>query len=191
MKIPRELIPTSIKIRRKQAFACFLGLSALFFLSGKIHPISHVPKILTPNFHHDIIILLKSSRKLSITKTPLAATKGVFLYLLKALRLDYLSPKSRRDVAHLKPLGLLGLGHFFSQFGTRHLKGGVVVAPPDFRFFLRKNHPIFSTQEIKKAPKRSNLFKKHQGSLQPIAEGSPTPDTLLCPLSYPFPVARR
>ena len=88
-------MPTSIKIRRKQAFACFLGLSALFFLSGKIHPISHVPKILTPNFHHDIIILLKSSRKLSITKTPLAATKGVFLYLLKALRLDYLSPLFR------------------------------------------------------------------------------------------------
>lgn len=57
--------------------------------------ISHVPKILTPNFHHDIIILLKSSRKLSITKTPLAATKGVFLYLLKALRLDYLSPLFR------------------------------------------------------------------------------------------------
>ena len=45
--------------------------------------------------------------------------------LLKFLFLSpKMSPKCRRDVAHLKPLGLLGLGHFFSRFGTRHLKGG-------------------------------------------------------------------
>lgn len=31
----------------------------------------------------------------------------------------------------------------------------------------------------------------YKGSLQLKAEGSPTPDTKLCPLSYPFPVALR
>ena len=43
----------------------------------------------------------------------------------------------------------------------------------------------------KKRPYRVNLFKIYKGSLQLKAEGSPTPDTKLCPLSYPFPVALR
>ena len=43
----------------------------------------------------------------------------------------------------------------------------------------------------KKRPYRANLLEMYQGSLQLKAEGSPTPDTKLCPLSYPFPVARR
>ena len=34
-------------------------------------------------------------------------------------------------------------------------------------------------------------FLENKGSLQPIAEGSPTPDIKICPLSYPFPVALR
>ena len=46
---------------------------------------------LTRSLARDIIILLKSSIKLSIKKTPKVAAKGVFLCLLKALRLDYLS----------------------------------------------------------------------------------------------------
>lgn len=43
----------------------------------------------------------------------------------------------------------------------------------------------------KKRPYWVNLLEMYQGSLQLEAEGSPTPDTKLCPLSYPFPVARR
>lgn len=47
--------------------------------------------ILTAILAHGIIVLLKSSIKLSIKKTPRGATLGVFLCLLKARRLRYLS----------------------------------------------------------------------------------------------------
>lgn len=67
-----------------------------------------------------------------------------------------------------------------------------------------ETHPIkiMETSE-EKAPEKSqeqDVILEQQknertsgslGSLQPEAEGSPTPDTLPCPLSYPFPVARR
>ncbi len=61
------------------------------------------------------------------------------------------SPKTRRDLTPPKTLIQKGSRYFFSQFGTRHYMGGR-SSPPDFRFFRRKNHPIFSTQEIKKDP---------------------------------------
>lgn len=51
--------------------------------------------------------------------------------------------------------------------------------------------PYFFLTFKKKRPYRANLLEMYQGSLQLKAEGSPTPDTKLCPLSYPFPVARR
>jgi hypothetical protein len=51
--------------------------------------------------------------------------------------------------------------------------------------------PYFFFNFQKKRPYRANLLEMYQGSLQLKAEGSPTPDTKLCPLSYPFPVARR
>lgn len=50
---------------------------------------------------------------------------------------------------------------------------------------------LFFNFQKKKRPYRANLLEMYQGSLQLEAEGSPTPDTKLCPLSYPFPVARR
>lgn len=50
---------------------------------------------------------------------------------------------------------------------------------------------LFFLNFQKKSPYRANLLEMYQGSLQLKAEGSPTPDTKLCPLSYPFPVARR
>ena len=56
---------------------------------------------------------------------------------------------------------------------------------------LEKKAFIFLIFQKKKRPYRANLFKMYKGSLQLKAEGSPTPDTKLCPLSYPFPVARR
>ena len=51
--------------------------------------------------------------------------------------------------------------------------------------------PSFFLIFQKKRPYRANLLEMYQGSLQLKAEGSPTPDTKLCPLSYPFPVARQ
>lgn len=51
-------------------------------------------------------------------------------------------------------------------------------------------HGLFDS-EHKKRPYWVNLLEKYRGSLQLEAEGSPTPDTKLCPLSYPFPVAQR
>ena len=56
---------------------------------------------------------------------------------------------------------------------------------------LEKKPYFFLTFKKKKRPYRANLLEMYQGSLQLKAEGSPTPDTKLCPLSYPFPVARR
>ena len=55
---------------------------------------------------------------------------------------------------------------------------------------LEKSLHFFNFSK-KKRPYRANLLEMYQGSLQLKAEGSPTPDTKLCPLSYPFPVARR
>ena len=54
---------------------------------------------------------------------------------------------------------------------------------------LEKKPYFFKNQ--KKRPYRANLFKMYRGSLQLKAEGSPTPDTKLCPLSYPFPVTQQ
>lgn len=51
--------------------------------------------------------------------------------------------------------------------------------------------PSFFLIFQKKRPYWVNLLEMYQGSLQHEAEGSPTPDTKQCPLSYPFPVARR
>ena len=56
---------------------------------------------------------------------------------------------------------------------------------------LEKKPSFFLFFKKKKRPYRANLLEMYQGSLQLKAEGSPTPDTKLCPLSYPFPVARR
>lgn len=56
---------------------------------------------------------------------------------------------------------------------------------------LEKKPSFFLIFQKKKRPYWVNLLEMYQGSLQLEAEGSPTPDTKLCPLSYPFPVARR
>ena len=56
---------------------------------------------------------------------------------------------------------------------------------------LEKKPSFFLIFQKKKRPYWANLLEMYQGSLQLEAEGSPTPDTKQCPLSYPFPVARR
>ena len=56
---------------------------------------------------------------------------------------------------------------------------------------LEKKAFFFLIFQKKKRPYWVNLLEMYQGSLQLEAEGSPTPDTKQCPLSYPFPVARR
>lgn len=100
------------------------------------------------------------------------------------------------NVAEMSPrcrppqsLGALGVKSLFFSIWHSALKRGVVVAPQILDFFFEKIPQISLPFKTKKDPFRS--FFRYQGSLQPEAEGSPTPDTLLCPLSYPFPVARR
>mgnify|MGYP001675008297 FL=1 len=67
----------------------------------------------------------------------------------------------------------------------------------DLTFKVYKHGIIVATEKIilpgkrKKKTLSGPSLKNYQGSLQLKAEGSPTPDTKLCPLSYPFPVARR
>lgn len=110
-----------------------------------------------------------------------------FFQLFKKLaeKLAENSPKTRPPQS-LEALRFKAL--FFSIWHSA-LKRGVVVAPQILDFFFEKIPQISLTFKTKKDPFRS--FFRYQGSLQPEAEGSPTPDTLLCPLSYPFPVARR
>lgn len=95
------------------------------------------------------------------------------------------SPKTRPP----QTLGALRFKALFFSIWHSALKRGVVVAPQILDFFFEKIPQISLPFKTKKDPFRS--FFRYQGSLQPEAEGSPTPDTLLCPLSYPFPVARR
>ena len=56
---------------------------------------------------------------------------------------------------------------------------------------LEKKPSFFLIFQKKKRPYRANLLEMYQGSLQLKAEGSPTPDTKLCPLRYPFPVTQQ
>lgn len=96
-----------------------------------------------------------------------------------------MSPKCRTP----QTLVALRLKALFFSIWHSALKRGVVVAPQILDFFFEKIPQISLTFKTKKDPFRS--FFRYQGSLQPEAEGSPTPDTLPCPLSYPFPVALR
>lgn len=96
-----------------------------------------------------------------------------------------MSPRCRRP----QSLGALRFKALFFSIWHSALKRGVVVAPQILDFFFEKIPQISLTFKTKKDLNGS--FFRYQGSLQPEAEGSPTPDTLLCPLSYPFPVARR
>lgn len=110
-----------------------------------------------------------------------------FFVLFKKLaeKLAENSPKTRPP----QSLVALRLKVLFFSIWHSALKRGVVVAPQILDFFFEKIPQISLTFKTKKDPFRS--FFRYQGSLQPEAEGSPTPDTLLYPLSYPFPVARR
>lgn len=85
------------------------------------------------------------------------------------------------NVAEMSPrcrppqsLGALGLKALFFSIWHSALKRGVVVAPHILDFFFEKIPQISPTFKTKKT--HSGLFR-YQGSLQPEAEGSPTPDT--------------
>lgn len=82
-----------------------------------------------------------------------------------------MSPRCRLS----QSLGALSLKALFFSIWHSALKRGVVVAPQILDFFFEKIPQISLPFKTKKDPFRS--FFRYQGSLQPEAEGSPTPDT--------------
>ena len=130
-----------------------------------------------------IILLFRTCRKCTTFNSFCQHFSILFKKLAK--KLAKMSPKTSPP----QTLVALRFKALFFLIWHSALKRGVVVAPQILDFFFEKIPQISLTFKTKKDPFRS--FFRYQGSLQPEAEGSPTPDTLLCPLSYPFPVARR
>ena len=98
-----------------------------------------------------------------------------YFFLMYHVFFSHLSPR--------KPLIILVFWHPQSIYKVSY-KVSMKVSP------LEKSLHFFNFSK-KKDPFGSSSFKTYLGSLQLKAEGSPTPDTKLCPLRYPFPVTQQ